>query len=107
MVTTEMAVNLPIETRLGVISAQSAHGLNVIKDYFTGWSDKLGGRSSSIQNTLKEAQEEVIEELKREALALGGNAIVAIDFDISQYSGGGKSMLFVVATGTAVKLRRR
>lgn len=106
MVTTEMAVNLPIEARLGIISAQSAHGLNIIKDYFTGWSDKLGGRSSSIQNTLKEAQEEVIEELKREARTLGGNCIVAIDFDISQYSGGGKSMLFVVATGTALKLRR-
>ena len=32
------------------------------------------------------------------------HAVVGVDLDYSEISGGGKSMLFVVATGTAIKL---
>jgi hypothetical protein len=36
--------------------------------------------------------------------SLGADAVVGVDLAYSEFSGGGKSMLFVVATGTAVKL---
>ena len=41
---------------------------------------------------------------RQEAHALGADAVVGIDLDYSEISGGGKSMLFLVASGTAVKL---
>lgn len=41
---------------------------------------------------------------RQEAHALGAEAVVGVDLDYSEISGGGKSMLFLVASGTAVKL---
>lgn len=42
----------------------------------------------------------------REAVEIGANAIVGIDLDYNEISGGGKrGMLLLVASGTAVKLR--
>lgn len=58
------------------------------------------------QNTLKDARNTALEELRMEAAALGADAVVAVDLDYSKISGGGKSMLFLVASGTAVKLER-
>ena len=43
-------------------------------------------------------------ELKKEADNIGANAVIAVDLDYSEISGGGKSMLFLVASGTAVKV---
>jgi len=40
-----------------------------------------------------------------EAMALGAHAVVGVDLDYSEISGGGKSMLFLVASGTAVTLK--
>jgi len=47
-----------------------------------------------------------IAELKREADALGANAVIATTLNYSEISGSGKSMLFVVAVGTAVRLEK-
>jgi uncharacterized protein YbjQ (UPF0145 family) len=44
--------------------------------------------------------------LKVEAAMLGANGIVGIDLKFTEFSGDGKSMLFAVATGTAVKIRK-
>ena len=35
----------------------------------------------------------------------GADAVVGVDLDYSEFSGGGRSMLFIVANGTAVKLQ--
>lgn len=88
-----------------VISSECAFGMNLFKDFFTGLTDFFGGRSGSTQNTLRDARRTVMRELRREAFGLGADAVIAIDLDYSEFSGGGKSMLFVVATGTAVKLK--
>jgi uncharacterized protein YbjQ (UPF0145 family) len=77
--------------------------MNIIKDLFTGLTDVFGGRSSTIQNTLRDAKENVLRELRREAYRVGANAVIGVDLDYSEFSGGGKSMLFVVASGTAIK----
>jgi uncharacterized protein YbjQ (UPF0145 family) len=33
--------------------------------------------------------------------------VVGVDLDYNEFSGGGKSMLFLVASGTAVRLNKR
>jgi uncharacterized protein YbjQ (UPF0145 family) len=107
MITTETSINLPIKARLGIISAEAAYGMNIIRDIRTLWSDKLGGRNKAIQTTLKQAREAALEDLKSEAIKLGGDAVIAVDLDYSEFSGGGKNMMFCVASGTVVKLKRQ
>jgi len=64
------------------------------------------GRSAATQNTLRDARQAVMGQLRAEAYALGADAIVGVTLDYSEFSGAGKSMLFVVATGTAVVIKR-
>ena len=79
--------------------------MNIFKDFFAGVSDFFGGRNKSTQGVLKDARKTVLYELKKEAHLLGANAVIGVDLDYSEFSGGGKSMLFVVASGTAVILK--
>jgi uncharacterized protein YbjQ (UPF0145 family) len=90
-----------------IVSAECAYGINIFRDFFVGVSDIVGGRSNTIQTVLRAARRNCLEELKIEALDVGANAVIAIDLDYSEISGGGKSMLFLVATGTAVKIVQR
>lgn len=107
ILTTETASNLNVVQRLGVITAECAYGMNIFKDLFASISDIFGGRNKSIQNTLKDARKNVLAELQKEAFSLGANAVVGIDLDYSEISGGGKfGMLFIVASGTAVIIER-
>lgn len=87
---------------LDVITAECVFGMNIFRDLFASASDILGGRSAATQNVLRDARRTCLDELKTEALKLGANAVIAIDLDYSEISGQGKSMLFLVASGTAV-----
>ena len=43
--------------------------------------------------------------LKNEASEINADAVIGVKLDYSEFSGQGKSMLFLVASGTAVKIR--
>ncbi len=92
-----------IET-LEVISAECVFGMNLFLDMFAGLTDVFGGRSQASQQVLREARRICLSELKREADEIGATAVIAVDMNHSEFSGKGKSMLFLVATGTAVKV---
>ncbi len=102
--TTHEIPNAAITEIIEVISSECAYGMNLFKDIFTGVTDLVGGRSASTQNTLRDARRAVMAQLRVEAFYLGADAVVGVNLDYSEFSGAGKSMLFVVATGTAVKL---
>ena len=80
--------------------------MNVFKDFFVGLSDFFGGGNESTQNALRDARKTCLSELKKEALSIGANGVIAIDLDYSEFSGKNTSMLFLVASGTAVKLEK-
>lgn len=101
ILTTEASHNLDIEERIGIITAEAVIGMNVVKDLLASVRDVVGGRSGTLQKALREAREIVLDELKREAHSLGGNAVVAIDLDYGEISANG-TMLMVVASGTVV-----
>lgn len=105
LVTTETATNLPVAERLDIVTAECVFGLNIIKDMFSATRDIFGGRNASTQKSLRDARQFVIEELRKEAVLVGADAVVGVDLDYSEFSGGGKSMLFLVASGTAVTLK--
>jgi len=102
MLTTEMHIDKPIIKRLEIITSEAVFGMNVFKDFFTGMTDFFGGRSQTTQDVLRRARKVVLDQLKQEAHEIGANAVIAVDLNYSQFSGKGKSMLFVVASGTAV-----
>lgn len=107
ILTTETVSPFEVEERLGIITAECVYGMNIFKDVFAAISDVFGGRSNFTQNLLKSARESVLLELRKEAYERGADAVVAVDLDYSEFSGGGKSMLFIVASGTAIKIKNR
>ena len=101
--TTNSIEGRQITEYLGVISAESVHGINVVRDFFTGMRDFFGGRSQTLERALKEARAEVTDVIRERAGVLRADAIVGLNFEISMPSGRG-GMLVVFATGTAVRL---
>lgn len=92
---------------LEVITAECVYGVNLLSDFFTALTDTFGGRSGAMQNALRDARKTCLAELKKEASLVGANAVIGVDLDYSEISGGGKSMLFLVASGTAVIIEPR
>jgi len=108
IVTTEPQMNeYRITQRMEVITAECVFGMNLFRDFFASITDILGGRSSSSQKILRDARRTCLTELRREALISGANAVIAVDLDYNEISGDGKSMLFLVASGTAVVVEPR
>lgn len=91
---------------LEIIKAECVFGMNIFKDILAGVTDVVGGRSDTSQRVLRDAKEICLVELRREAAKLGANAVIAVSFSYNEISGGGKSMLFLVASGTAVVVER-
>jgi len=107
VVTTESVLSgYTVDERIEVISAECVFGMNLFKDFFAGIRDIFGGRSKASQKVLRDARQTCLTELRREALIVGANAIVAVDLDYSEISGDGKSMLFLVTTGTACRVTK-
>jgi len=102
LLTTEMATEFSVSKRFGIVAAERIYGVNIFRDMFAAVRDIVGGESRAGQNVLKGARNEVLNGLKEEAHQLGANMVVAVDVDYGEVSGGGKSMLLVAATGTAV-----
>jgi len=91
---------------IDIITAEYVGGVNILRDILANWTDVLGGRSGTMQNELRKARETCLASLKAEADRIGANAVIGVDLDYSEISGGGKSMLFLVASGTAVSVEK-
>ena len=104
LTTTHDVPNRTIRESLGIVSAECVLGINVFRDIMGSIRDVVGGRSGTHQDALREAKESCLRELAGEATALGADAVVGVDLDYSEISGGGKGMVFLVASGTAVRL---
>ena len=102
LVTTEMQPRIDVRRRVAIVSAECAYGLNIFKDAFAGIRNIVGGRSGTVEASMKDANSTVVYELKREAHALGANAIIGVSFTYTQIGDNGANMILVVATGTAV-----
>ncbi|MBT6095129.1 MAG: YbjQ family protein [Rhodospirillaceae bacterium] len=107
IVTTETTLSgYEIEDRIDIVTAECVFGMNIFRDMFAGIRDIFGGRSSASQKVLRDARRTSLTELRREALIAGANAVIAVDLDYSEISGDGKSMLLVVVSGTACRVRK-
>ena len=98
--------NYEIEDEIGIVTAECVYGMNIFRDMFAGVRDFFGGRSKASQKVLRDARNSCLNELKLEAHSLGADGVIGIDLDYSEISGKGKGMLFLVASGTAVKFKQ-
>ena len=103
MTTTPSVEGKRIVRYLGVVTGETIIGANVFRDFLAGVRDLFGGRSSAYEAVLREAKDTALEEMARQAEALGANAVVGIDFDYETVGGSG-SMLMVTCSGTAVRV---
>ena len=85
---------------LGVVTGEAILGANIVKDFFAGIRDIVGGRSAAYEEELEKARIIAFEEMDEQANDLGANAILGIDLDYETVGGG--SMLMVAISGTAV-----
>ncbi len=100
--TTHIVEGHPVKEYLGVISAETIIGANIIKDLLAGIIDIVGGRSGTYERVLQEAKQTAMEELVAKASTMGANAVIGIDLDFETVGTG--NMLMVIATGTAVNI---
>lgn len=103
LTTTPNIEGRPIREYLGIVTAESIIGANIVKDLFAGIRDIVGGRSGTYERVIEEARMTALRELEAKAAHLGAGAVVGIDLDFETIGANG-SMLMVVATGTAVKI---
>ncbi|WP_080685797.1 YbjQ family protein [Rhizobium leguminosarum] len=98
--------NRQVERVISIIASEAALGMNIFRDIANSFRDFAGGRANSSQKSLREARLACLDGLKREAEAVGADAVIAVDLDYNELStsGGGGGILFVAASGTAVKL---
>jgi len=104
LTTTSTLQNQEIEAYLGLVTGETIIGANLFKDLFASIRDVVGGRSSSYESVLREAKDTAMSEMQDRAERLGANAIIGIDLDYENIGASG-SMLMVVATGTAVRVK--
>ena len=95
-----------IEKTLEIITAECVFGMNIFRDMFAGVRDIVGGRSDATQKVLRDSRITCLYELRAEAYELGADGVIGIDLDYQEFSGQGKSMLFLVASGTAVTFKK-
>ena len=93
-----------ITKTIDIVSAERIMGIDALSEWFLEFTDAMGGGSQNTQSILKEARIECINDLKLQAASQGADAVLGVSLNYSEFSGKGKSMLFLVASGTAVKL---
>lgn len=105
IITTETMIDLPIEKRITVISAQCIFGINILKDLFSFVRDIVGGRVNSLEKALDDANKQILIELKQKAYDLDGNAVIGVKIEHTYNNANAGNILSVMATGTVVKLK--
>lgn len=83
------------------LSAHRAIGTSVLTDALVAITDLTGARSKRVEELTRQLHSSVVNELGKLAAARGYDAVVSLRVDFSEL---GKSVLYVTATGTPVKM---
>ncbi len=100
--TTPTLQGFEIEKYLGVESVQLVMGTGIVAEFVSDLSDFVGERSSKFENKMLMAKYYAMNRLKKQAVNMGGDAVVGIGFEYPVYSG---NKMGFVAYGTVVKLK--
>lgn len=99
-----------IEAYVSVINAQVVLGVDAWRDMMGSIRSWWGGRAKGLEKELQAGFTLALDDLKKEAILAGANAVIGIEFDggmeVAGDVGSNDKMMVVTATGTAVKVRR-
>ena len=91
----------------GIVTGEAVMGANIFVDIGASIRDIIGGRSGGYERKLMEGRQEAIREMEGRAREMGCDAVVGVKIDHEAFSPGGSGgMLMVIASGTAVRLKR-
>ena len=90
----------------GIVTGETVMGANVLLDIGASIRDFIGGRAGGYERKLMEGRDMAIAEMQQRAKEVNADAIVGAKLDHETISPGGSgSMLMVIASGTAVRLK--
>ena len=92
-----------IDEVYGEVMGLTVRSRNIGSQFGAGLKSIFGGELKGMTKALVDSRHEVMERMKEEAEALGGNAIIAMRFDTSDM---GNSWTEICAYGTAVRVRK-
>ena len=92
-----------VEKYLGIESVECVIGTGMFSEISSGVSDFLGMRSTAFEKKLQTAKASTFEAIKMLAAQVGGNAIVGIDMDYTEFSG---NRIGLIVNGTVVQVVR-
>ncbi len=88
---------------LGIIYGMSVRTRGLGGNIIASLEALAGGRVNSYLHELRKARDEALSDLIEQAERIGADAVVGVDFDVSQVL---EQFIVVTATGTAVRARR-
>lgn len=89
---------------LNLVHGEIVLGTGIFSELDAGLSDLFGGASTSFGGKLTKAKQIAQENMSVNALVLGANAIIGVDFDVTTFS---NNMIAVSANGTAVVIEKK
>ena len=108
LTTTESVPGFSIEAVGGIVSSQHAHAMGALEEMVTGAVRNVvgSGRSSGTEQLVANARQEVLRQLRYQALDLGCNAVVGLRLGFEEISGSNqRGALVLIGYGTAVRVR--
>ena len=87
----------------GIVSGEVVLGTGFISEFAANVSDILGTTSNVFANKMLQAKQGALDNLIKNALYVGGNALIGVDFDYITFS---NNILGVSANGTAVTIEK-
>lgn len=100
VVTTPSIEGKSIVRYQGLVTGEAIVGTKMLKDLFAGLRD-TSGRMGSYEREFRRAKDIAIEEMKEQARALGGNAVVGVSLGYETVGPSG-GVVLVSTCGTAV-----
>lgn len=97
----EIVPGRKIVTHLGLVQGSSVRAKHVGRDIMAGLKNIFGGELRGYTELLSESREEALDRMKRQAEAVGANAVLNIRFSTSSVAQGAAELF---AYGTAVVL---
>ena len=89
---------------IDIESVEIIAGTGVFSEFGGDVSDFFGARSTAFEQKLQKAKRTALDKLRYRAFELGGNAVIGIDLDYTEFSG---NRIGLIANGTIVEVARR
>lgn len=94
-----------IDHEIDIISSEYVAATSFSQDMKARMDDVIGGKSRTYEKVFRECKEGALKGLKKEAKKIGADGVIGVSLNYDEISGKKKSMLFLIVSGTAVKLK--